>query len=155
MDIAALSAILEREHHDIDGGLEAFLASAAGPAPDLATLSLALSALRRHIYLEEQFVFPPLRAGGLFAAVLVMLREHGEIWGLVDKLDAGADVDPSAAVVRETCEELIDLLEAHNEKEEPIIYPQADLLLTADAQQRLREFLETGQMPAGWICARA
>ena len=47
-----------------------------------------MRALRRHIYLEEAFLVPPLRAAGAAMPVPVMLREHGELWRTVDSLSA-------------------------------------------------------------------
>ena len=51
--------------------------------------------------------------------------------------------------------ELAAQLERHNTKEEPILYPQADLVLSAAATVELREFLASGRMPDGWVCQRA
>jgi len=62
--------------------------------------------------------------------VLVMLREHGTLWHLMDQLTellldskhpAGGDDQ-----LLSTCRELLDQLDEHNSKEEPIIYPHAD-----------------------------
>lgn len=61
LDSPTLRAALEREHHEIDAGIEKFLEDPA-PTQSLAT---AFTALRRHIYLEEEYLFPPLRAEGL------------------------------------------------------------------------------------------
>ena len=143
-----LTEALTDEHRRIDGGIEAYL-DGAGTTPLLD----AVTALRRHIYLEEAFLFPPLRAAGLMMPVLVMLREHGEIWRLMDQLVAltdpdGADDGAAAA----TCRNLLALLDQHNSKEEPIIYPHADADLPAGTAADLRAFLDTGTTPTGWVC---
>lgn len=118
-----------------------------------------LTALRRHIYLEEEFLFPPLRAAGMIPPVLVMLREHGEIWRTLEAIAAGldpeADGDATRAGVTGQCRELLAQLATHNAKEEPIIYPQGDNVLTHEAKDDLRAFIESGQMPEGWVCAQA
>lgn len=155
MGTGSLSEALEREHHEIDAGIEEFVAGQAGGDPDLEPLTRATAALRRHIYLEEVLVFPPLRASGLFAAIMVMLREHGEIWDAMDALEAEVSTDPASEAVRTRCAELLALLEAHNAKEEPIIYPQTDATLSHEAAATLREFLDSGTMPDGWVCAKA
>ncbi len=113
-----------------------------------------MQALRRHIYLEEEILFPPLRDGGLVAPIFVMLREHGEIWDTMAAIETmlGEGDEPGAA---EGCRELLTRLEQHNGKEEPIIYPQADAELSADASTKLRSFLAEGRTPAGWSCERA
>ncbi len=151
----ALAAALEREHREIDAGIEAFLAGQAERQPRTEPLTQAIGALRRHIFLEEEFLFPPLRDAGLVAPIFVMLREHGEIWDALDALDAQLAINPGAAAMSEICRTLLEQLERHNAKEEPIVYPQADDVLTAAASAGLSSFLATGRMPDGWVCARA
>ncbi len=159
-----LSAALEREHHEIDGGIEEYVAG-LGPSSryarsgtgdvDPAPLLRAMAALRRHIYLEEEFIFPPLKDAGMMMPIFVMLREHGEIWDAMDGLDAmlASDADPEAQL--QACRELLAQLESHNIKEEPVIYPQADAMLSAQATERLHAFLAEGRMPEGWRCEKA
>jgi regulator of cell morphogenesis and NO signaling len=147
-----LAAALEREHHEIDDAIEAFLATSGDERE--ASLAQAMQALRRHIYLEEEFLFPPLREAGFVAPVFVMLREHGELWqtmqGIERELAAG-----NAAGVPALCKWLLAQLEKHNSKEEPILYPHAGRVLGAPASAELRSFLESGVMPDGWTCANA
>src|SRR5690554_5908558 len=76
----SLAAALEREHREIDDGLEIFSAGGEGTDERREALERAIRALRRHIYLEEEFLFPPLREAGLVAPIFVMLREHAQIW---------------------------------------------------------------------------
>ena len=90
-----LTAALEREHQEIDAGLEAFADGLESGELRGADLDRAADALRRHIYLEEEFLFPPLRAAGMVPPVLVMLREHGEIWRTLDALEL--EVGPGTA----------------------------------------------------------
>lgn len=141
-----LATALEQEHHQIDDGIEAFLDTG-----DRAHLREATDALRRHIYLEEVLVFPPLREAGLMAPVFVMLREHGEMWRVLDRMDA----TDSADELRSASGELVPMLQAHNGKEEPILYPQVDAVLDDELAATLREFLAFGSMPDGWVCERA
>jgi len=150
-----LAVALEREHREIDQGIEAFLASRAQGQGHIVPLRQAIEALRRHIFLEEEFLFPPLRAAGMVAPIFVMLREHGEIWDTLDviesQLRAGGGDGPLAA----RCQALLDQLERHNSKEEPIVYPEAEAVLATEATAELRELLAAGQIPDGWVCARA
>ena len=146
-----LAAALEREHREIDRGIAVFL---AGPA-ETEPLTRALEALRRHIFLQEEFLFGPLREAGMLAPVFVMLREHGEIWDTIDTLEAQLEADPAGAAVSEICEQLLAQLERHNAKEEPILYPQADDVLSNAASASFEAFLTAGAMPVGWICAQA
>ena len=149
----SLTEALEREHHEIDAGIEQFLEGLTLGETRTGELDRAMDALRRHIYLEEEFLFPPLRAAGMLPPVLVMLREHGEIWRTLDEiaaLDLGSD-----EAARDRCTALLAQLAAHNAKEEPIIYPQGDAVLPDEAKQDLAALIEGGAMPEGWVCAQA
>lgn len=142
-----LARALEQEHREIDAGIAAFVESLEQGQPHTAELTRAFSALRRHIYLEEEFLFPPLRESGMLPPVLVMLREHGEIWRAMDALQRRASP--------ERCRELLDQLGRHNDKEEAIIYPEGDARLEDAAKQRLHGFISSGKMPDGWVCRMA
>jgi regulator of cell morphogenesis and NO signaling len=155
MTTTPLAAALEREHREIDDGIERFLAGLEPGDGSTEPLTRAMHALRRHIFLEEEFLFPPLRDAGLFAPIFVMLREHGEIWETLDELDAALRDDPAGAATSLRCRGLLAQLEAHNFKEEPVIYPQADIALAPDVADGLRAFLQAGRLPEGWVCARA
>jgi iron-sulfur cluster repair protein YtfE (RIC family) len=146
-----LAAALEREHREIDAGVEAFLDAEDADAAETASLTRALAALRRHIYLEEAFLFPPLRDAGLVAPIFVMLREHGELWRTMAELEG----ERTAHARRGLCRQLLAQLEKHNSKEEPILYPHADTALPADADAELRAFLASGRTPDGWVCSGA
>lgn len=148
MQTGSLAAALEREHHEIDAGFAAFTS-----APwDLRPLGHAIGALRRHIYLEEEFLFPLLREAepGLAPPVFVMLREHAQIWGTLDALERElASGTGTALALRKR---LAVLCLHHNLKEETILYPRADQALPGAAADRLRAFIGSGELPEGWIC---
>ncbi|QDZ15096.1 hemerythrin domain-containing protein [Humibacter ginsenosidimutans] len=148
-----LAAALEREHRRIDGGIEAYIADGGGERTDL--LRGAMEGLRRHIYLEEEFLFPPLREAGMMMPVMVMLREHGALWNAMDALDALLAEGAAPASIVDSCRELLGLLDAHNSKEEPIIYTRADDVLNAEASDGLRDFLTSGTTPEGWVSTTA
>jgi hypothetical protein len=145
----SLAAALEREHRKIDAGIAAFTASPGDPQP----MTRAIGALRRHIYLEEEFLFPLLREAepGLAAPVFVMLREHAQIWAMLDSLER----DPGADGVLALCKRLAAHLLHHNLKEEKILYPRGDGALRTAVADRLRAFLGSGELPAGWVCIKA
>ncbi|MFA1539997.1 hemerythrin domain-containing protein [Actinomadura monticuli] len=147
MEIESLAAALEREHQEIDAGIEAFTAEPGVREP----LARAVRALRRHIYLEEEFLFPALHAAGLMAPVLVMLREHGEMWATLDVLDGEPDADAALTLCRRLAVQLLH----HNLKEEKILYPELDRVVPEPQGERLRGFLDSGETPAGWVCLRA
>ena len=149
----SLAAALEREHHEIDAGLESL--SGNGTVPDIEQALRSIAALRRHIYLEEEFLFPPLSGGNLMAPIMVMLREHGQMWQTLDELEAKLRGDADPAVLRECCNRLGVQLLHHNMKEERVIYPEADESLAPEAAARLQDFIDTGEFPDGWACAKA
>jgi regulator of cell morphogenesis and NO signaling len=146
----SLAAALVREHREIDDGIQEFVR-----VGDTRALTRAIRALRRHIYLEEEFLFPPLRDAGLLAPIFVMLREHGQLWDTLDALDRALTSGGAADIVCDLCRQLMVLEQHHNPKEERIVYPQADHVLTAPATTRLRDFLAAGVLPDGWVCERA
>ena len=155
METESLAAALEREHQEIDAGIGAFT---AGPPPggrDRQSLARAIRALRRHIYLEEEFLFPLLGAAepGLTAPVLVMLREHAQLWHTLGELARELDAGTGAELT--LCRQLAVQLLHHNLKEEKVLYPRADDLVTGPAAARLREFISSGDLPEGWVCFRA
>ncbi|MDN5820986.1 MAG: hemerythrin domain-containing protein [Brachybacterium sp.] len=151
----SVAAAFTREHHQIDDGIEAFLADTAehDPARRARPLLTAMEALRRHIYLEEEVVFPRLAPGPLMMPLMVMRREHGELWERMDALAEILEDDSSAASgIADACTELLSLLEDHNRKEEPIIYPHLDTDLTPEEQSLVRELLAGETLPEDWTC---
>lgn len=142
--MTTLAEALQHEHVEIDAGL-------AG----VATMPDAIAALRRHIYLEEEILFPPLRDAGMVGPVMVMLLEHGRMWTILDKLDALLREGPDDPRIAELRAELVEQIGAHNPKEEMILYPQADTALDEESSAELRAFLESGALPDGWVCDRA
>lgn len=160
----SLPGALIREHRNIDTGIETFIATLDHGTVVCEPLLSAFEALRRHIYLEETFLFPPIRQAGVLMPLLVMVREHGNLWQLMNTItalledhDSARSVDGQAADddVASTCRILLAQLEQHNSKEEPIIYPHADKDLSAEATTTLAEFIRTGSTPQGWICEAA
>lgn len=144
-----VAVALEREHKEIDEGLAAFAEHLANGDRRLDILAPASTALRRHIYVEEEFLFPALRKAGFVAPVFVMLREHGEIWQALDELE-----DDEHGAHQDVYERLTRVLQAHNDKEEAILYPVSDSSLENGQGERLLDFLEHGTIPSGWVCER-
>ena len=145
---------LEHDHHRIDEGFARFASSLPGPAVDREAFADAATALRHHIYIEEMFHFPVVRASGLMGPILVMLREHGEIWDLLDRLEAALD-DGRDADAAELWPQMASVLEAHNVKEERIVYPAGDQQLPADIAATIADELAAGVTPEGWACEMA
>lgn len=156
----SLADALTREHHHIDAGIEEFSTGIQQGKPLhilIEPLREAMTALRRHIYIEEEFAFPPIKEGGLTMPIMVMEREHGVLWRQMDALETSLNAFTEAQ--RETlmgaCQNMLEVLESHNSKEEPIIYPHLDTQLTPEQSTQLRVLIESGTTPPGWVCARA
>ncbi len=74
----SLAAALAGEHCEIHDGIERFSVAHEDREP----LQAAIAAPRRHLYLEEQLLFPALQTedgAGLAVAIFVMLREHAQV----------------------------------------------------------------------------
>lgn len=149
----SLAAALTREHHQIDAAIEQYLASVGTPPRRAVPLLQAMESLRRHIYLEEEILFPRLPAGPLMMPLMVMRREHGELWRRMDWLaDRLRDPGTSDNGLESACSELLALLASHNSKEEPIVYPHLDADLGEDERAQVRELVAMGTLPEGWVC---
>lgn len=154
MGSGSLGEALEREHREIDEGIERFTA-APPPDRDGRSLTRAIQALRRHVYLEEEFLFPALYNAELAGQILVTLREHAQIWTTLDALERKLETGAADGTEDMLCRKLTVRLLHHNLKEEKKLYPQADAVLTASATARLHAFLDSGRLPEGWVCRRA
>lgn len=154
-----LSAALEREHREIDSEIQSFIGKLDRGSVRPESLAAALEALRRHIYLEEVILFPPIREAGMAMPIFVMMREHGELWRTMDTLtDLLADELADGGDRRrlaDTCRRLLAQLDQHNSKEEPVVYPHADIDLPPQTSAELTRFIETGRAPDGWVCRQA
>jgi regulator of cell morphogenesis and NO signaling len=155
MPSLALSTAMQQEHREIDSAIETFIEKLEYGSVQSEPLTAALEALRRHIYLEEVFLFPPIREAGMAMPIFVMMREHGELWRTIDDLtDLLAD-GKDCRRLGDACRQLLDQLDQHNSKEEPVIYPHADADLPPQTSAELARFIETGRTPDGWVCQQA
>lgn len=150
----SVARALVDEHRLIDAAVEGFVAG-GGAGETVAALTEAIAVLRRHIYAEEELVFPRLRDPALAAPVFVMLREHAQIWSTLDALDRALAGEAPADAAEPLCRQLLVQLQHHNVKEERVLYPQTDDALPAPTAAGVAEFLAVGEVPAGWVCIRA
>ena len=123
--------------HDRLARLEvsAFVARAAGDAETARNWYEAFSfGLRRHIAMEEQLLFPLFekRAGLLPGAgpTEVMRGEHREIERLL--VEILRTIGDPAKLPDQARAEFHDILEEHHQKEEGMLYPALDEVLTSD-----------------------
>jgi len=124
---------LEWDHDRLDELLlQAVRALRAGddPAARSAYATFRRS-LTRHIRFEEELLFPvfEMRTGLPHGGPTSLMRaEHREIQTLLGEIERALEEAP--AVVEELCRALRDALGDHNRKEELILYPGTDRLLT-------------------------
>lgn len=160
METETPALALEREHHEIDEAVAAFLRDPAEEG-HRSGLKRAVRELRHHIYLEEEFLFPLLCTveEALTAPVFVMLREHAQIWATLEALeaalDSGTNTDTNDGPASDLCRELTTQLLHHNVKEERVLYPRADIDLNDAAVAKLRVLLDAADLPEGWVCIKA
>lgn len=91
------------------------------------------AALRRHLELEEQILFPALEdamnmhGGG---PTQVMRMEHRQMRGLLDQMQGAAERADLDGLI-DGGDTLLMLIQQHNQKEEMMLYPMADRALGA------------------------
>lgn len=89
------------------------------------------AALRRHLAMEEEVIFPAFQdATGMrgFGPVEVMKMEHTQIRALLDRMGREADGSNWQGLMDEG-DTLMMLIGQHNAKEEGILYPMLDMHL--------------------------
>lgn len=147
--------VLEHDHHRIDAWLETFAAGLTRGEVDVDSFRSGAQALRHHIYVEETVHFPPLKQAGLFGPIMVMHREHGEIWDLLDAIDTAIAGAQTPGQVYEVWQHLEHVLREHNLKEERILYPAGDDILDAEQSDDVLSTLADADLPDGWRCEMA
>ena len=94
--------------------------------------------LARHMQAEEQVLFPAFErtTGMVGGPVAVMNQEHNALRELLGTIAAALDSRDSDAA-RGQLHEVVAILEAHNMKEENIIYPRTDAALGEREREEL------------------
>jgi regulator of cell morphogenesis and NO signaling len=155
VDVESLAVGLEHEHNEIDAIVRAFVSPARPNSDGGAMLLHAIRLLRHHIYVEEELLFPALTDQGLGGPVHVMVDEHAEIWRILDSLEYELGTGDEAGAAEKLRDELALTLEGHNLKEEHVLYPWADEILSGSADSRVKSALDSGELPDGWVCRGA
>ena len=151
MDTQLISRLLAAQHQHIDQGVEGIVDGTG----ELKTLLAALKLLREHVYVEELALFPPLAEAGLTMPVFVMKREHGQMWPLIQKLEAACAAGVAVGDLHEDARQLLQQLKIHNLKEEQIVYTAADHYDPTHRDVSLAQAMAAAHMPEGWVCAMA
>ena len=103
-----------------------------------------MAGLQRHILWEEELLFPifEARTGITEGPTAVMRMEHGQIKGILEEMNMRM---PGAAAegLAELITDLLEVLGAHNQKEENILYPAIDQMLTDEDREKVRANMAT------------
>ncbi len=150
-----IAAALMRQHREIGAAIEVFIEKLEDGSMQTELMGVMLEALRGHIYLEEVFLFPPIREAGIVMPIVVMMREHGQLWATMESLTQLLTDPEDSPRLKATCNQLLDQLHKHSFKEEPAIYLHANYDLPASTSAELTRFVDTGRVPEGWICQQA
>ena len=163
--MAGLCDSLVQEHDIIERVLDALEKEArtvaAGAAVDRTFFATAISFVRQfadglHHQKEEQILFPALCDAGIpkdGGPVGVMLYEHdegrGHIRAMDSSLDAASSGDDSARrqLVQESLA-FVELLRAHIQKENMILFPMAERALDPRQQETVRAEFESAEYEA-------
>ncbi len=119
-------------------------------------LSEAVYLLRRHIYVEEAFLFPVIdQDQGRWMALAQMQSDHGAMWPHIESaitlLQANALLDNLVPAAQA----MLKLLEGHDSREELAIYSVGDRYVTDANHPPLETLFATTEIPPGWRCLRA
>jgi hemerythrin-like domain-containing protein len=134
-----ITAYLSWDHHRLDVALEA--AAARVEAGDMPGARRAFAeydrGLARHIRLEEELLFPLFEAkSGMVGPTAVMRDEHRSIRTALAMMRSGLEGDDARAF-QGGRRFLETVLPEHDAKEEHILYPTTDRLLSEAERARL------------------
>lgn len=147
-----LSVVLEAGCRTIEQHIDDYLARRGGPTVAARRLGEAVAALREHIYVQEELVFPPLREAGMEGPVHAMSLDHYQLWETLDRLDADL-ATPGTPDVRTAARILQAELDRHTSTERPVILAHVEDTLTERQQATLLNQLSHAHTPPGWTCA--
>ena len=131
-----IARYLDREHRLCDEQFELAEANVNSGNWEQADrqFSYFLDLFHRHLAKEEQVLFPRLERalGNAYGPTLVMRSEHNHMRHLLAQMQTALN-RRSSAEFYDHSDMLRLLMQQHNQKEERILYPQAEQLLEADA----------------------
>jgi iron-sulfur cluster repair protein YtfE (RIC family) len=139
-----MTAVLTAEHRRLEAQLaELARLLVAGVSAEAQALFEGLDHdMRRHVHSEEELLFPIFEARvGIAGPVAVMRREHRTIEALLEAAAVALDRADAAAAM-ERLRRLAVLLADHHVKEERILYPKTEQVLSASEWTELTAQLQ-------------
>lgn len=149
---ASLHRTLEEDYPRIEAGIADYLVRRGGLHAAAKGLRSSIDALRRHIYLEEEFLFPVLREAGMLGPIFAMSSEHLDLWSTLDRMEEQLSDGSSQEARDQTCRILRAELGRHAFKEDPIVFGHTDGVLSPEQLATVRELIENASLPPGWAC---
>ena len=149
---STISSVLQTEHREVEKLLDRFEQALGEERVDAPPFQEAARILHRHIYLEEELLFPEVEARGLIGPTQVMTLEHGQIWQLLESILDGIRSGAEPERIQDTFRALRGVLEGHNMKEEQVLYPTADQFLAGPEHGGIVRRLTEAIAPEGWTC---
>lgn len=102
-----------------------------------SAFNLFWHAMDQHFGVEEEILFPALKAsGGPAGPVQVMLMEHAQMKDLIEQMSVAIDAK-DAKIYAGVAETLLIVMQQHNHKEEQILYPLSDQFLAVQRNELL------------------
>ncbi len=149
VDVAAL---LTEQHRDMEAGILGLVDGSGSRAEVTAAVRL----LRKHIYVEEAFLFPAIeRDPRRWMALAQMRHEHGDMWPHIETALALLDARAALDELLPGCEAMLRCLRAHDLKEEEAIYSAVERYRPDAQHPPLESLFETDAIPDGWKCRYA
>ncbi len=147
------SQLLSGDHRELDRKFEEFQATPISRSDERRERFDEFAAeLHRHIVVEERLLFPPFGEGDSSRRLLVelMLDEHRRIEDVLQRVRERLAAGPRSTEDLES--ELVNVLWAHNTREEESVYPWFDAHLPVDLVRAVdRELHEPGtKSPGPW-----
>ncbi len=141
------STLLGGDHQELDLLLEEFRSAPRPARPRAAVFRVFAGRLSAHIRLEEEQLFPRFGEGdpGRQQTVERMLDEHRRILDCLRRIDERLTSSDTGTADLE--EELVNVLWAHNAREETGVYPWFDEHLTPAEAERLAAALRPDDAP--------
>jgi len=141
--------LLRREHDEalaVLDRLEIAVRNLAAPGA-LAAVKQAIAFLdedvRAHNEREEEILFPAIERYLVQGPTAVMRFEHRELWNLLGDLETAVrSTPPSPPVIFQRGMAAADLLRRHIEKENGILFPMAQQMLSPDEMSAIARQME-------------
>ncbi len=104
-----------------------------------------IESMQRHFAMEEEVLFPAFEAasGSNMGPTAVMRHEHEQMRRLFSEMDQALEARQAEEYLGAT-ETLLILMQQHNAKEEQILYPTSDRLLSEHQEALLAMMQDVG-----------